>query len=108
MPSIPANRRARPFPSSWIGAASEGNTAAQSRHANWSALTEADRNRDLPSVRGAKADPLVLDLIEMDGGIVLNGSEIEVLGGQPADRRHHGIGGNDPVALGGHQTDPGV
>ncbi len=40
---------------------------------------------ELASVRGAQADPFVLDLIEMDGRIILRNVQVEVGGGKPAD-----------------------
>jgi hypothetical protein len=71
------------------------------------ALTQAGEVVALsPPTRRAKADPLVLHLIEMDGRIILHNGKIEVCGRKTADRGHHRIGGNDPVALRGNKADP--
>ena len=57
----------------------------------------------LASVRRAKADPFVLDLIEMDRRIIFSNGKVQVCGGETADRGHHRIGGDDPVALRGDE-----
>ena len=57
----------------------------------------------LASVRRAKADPFVLDLIEMDRRIIFSNGKVQVRGGETADRGHHRIGGNDTVALSGDE-----
>jgi len=57
---------------------------------------------------GAKADPFVFDLVEMDGRIILRDIQVKIGGGKTANGSHDRIGGNDPVALRNNKTDPGI
>jgi hypothetical protein len=60
------------------------------------------------SVRGSQSDPLILDLIEMDRGVVAVDVEAEIGGRQASDRGHDGIGGHDLVTLGDDQPHPRI
>ena len=44
----------------------------------------------------------------MDGRVILRDGQIKIGRGQPADRRHDRVGGDDPVALRDHKTDTRV
>jgi hypothetical protein len=64
--------------------------------------------RALSSIGRVDAESLRLDLLEMDVRIVIDDVEIVLLRRESSDRAEHGVGGDDAVALGIHQSDAGV
>ena len=86
--------------------ASSRRAARASRPPRSGPRSDINGKRDSPPVRRAQSEPFILDLIEVDGGIVWADREAELRRRQAADRRQQSVGSDDLVALRGDQLDP--
>ncbi len=64
--------------------------------------------RDLAPFGRHRVAPEILYLIEVDGGIIAAGDKPEPGRRQPPERREHGIGCDDAIALSEDERDAGV
>ncbi len=61
---------------------------------------------ELAAIRRVQANPFVLDLIKMNGGVILNHIQIQIGGGEAANRGHDSIRSDNSIALGADEINP--